>query len=223
MVGHVTDADYRQRAAITKRGHSRLAILKAARQLFGERGWEATTLSAVAKEAGVSVATLHNHFKTKNELIARVFGGVMAVIIEDGQHLLDETGDLEKTIKWMFDTLVETSIKRRNITAAMVAAMLEVPLVYPEVEIAPGSKLPEDYGAAIVAAAISDLIKVGQEEGIFDAELPSFEVASYHVTAALLLITMHPELTTEDAQKLVIRQVMAALKNLPDDQGGSAK
>ncbi len=44
-------------------------ILEAALQVFGERGFEATTISAIAKEADISDATFYEYFDSKEEVL----------------------------------------------------------------------------------------------------------------------------------------------------------
>lgn len=44
------------------------AILSAARTLFAERGFQATTIRAVATVAGVNTALVHHYFGTKDQL-----------------------------------------------------------------------------------------------------------------------------------------------------------
>ncbi|PZS17845.1 MAG: TetR family transcriptional regulator [Pseudonocardiales bacterium] len=44
------------------------AILAAARELFAERGFQATTIRAVAASAGVNAALVHHYFATKERL-----------------------------------------------------------------------------------------------------------------------------------------------------------
>jgi AcrR family transcriptional regulator len=44
------------------------AILTAARELFGQRGYQATTMRAVAGSAGVNAALVHHYFGTKQRL-----------------------------------------------------------------------------------------------------------------------------------------------------------
>lgn len=46
----------------------RAAILEAAKRLFIVRGFEATSMDAVAQEAGVSKLTVYNHFNDKDTL-----------------------------------------------------------------------------------------------------------------------------------------------------------
>ena len=51
---------------------TRARIADAARRLFAERGYQATTMSQIAKEAGVAVQTVHFVFHTKPDLLREV-------------------------------------------------------------------------------------------------------------------------------------------------------
>ncbi|MFC3518484.1 TetR/AcrR family transcriptional regulator [Streptomonospora nanhaiensis] len=57
--------------------HNRRRILRAAREVFAERGLDAPT-AAVARRAGVGVATLYRRFATRDALLAEVFADEMA-------------------------------------------------------------------------------------------------------------------------------------------------
>jgi len=48
------------------------AILKAAEQVFGERGFHAATTEMVARRAGVSKGLVFNYFATKDDLLAAI-------------------------------------------------------------------------------------------------------------------------------------------------------
>jgi AcrR family transcriptional regulator len=58
--------------------HNRWAMLQAARQLFLERGFAATTMPAIAAAAGVSVQTVYKAFGNKARLAKAVFDVAMA-------------------------------------------------------------------------------------------------------------------------------------------------
>jgi TetR/AcrR family transcriptional repressor of mexJK operon len=47
-------------------------IVKAATQLFLEKGYELTSIEAVARQAGVSKLTIYSHFADKNELFRAI-------------------------------------------------------------------------------------------------------------------------------------------------------
>lgn len=81
-------AAYRSRIVAEKRG----AALDAATRLFLADGYDRTSLEAVAKEAGVSSATVYKHFPTKADL----FGGIMSRLWEneDGEEgSIPDAGD----------------------------------------------------------------------------------------------------------------------------------
>ena len=59
-------------------GHTRTAVIDAARRLFLDRGFAATTMPAVAADAGVSVQTVYKVFGSKARLAKSVFDTSMA-------------------------------------------------------------------------------------------------------------------------------------------------
>ncbi|NJE13628.1 TetR/AcrR family transcriptional regulator [Thermococcus sp. LS2] len=48
---------------------TREKILKAARELFAEKGYDKTTVDEIVERAGVAKGTFYNYFKSKEELI----------------------------------------------------------------------------------------------------------------------------------------------------------
>ena len=60
--------------AWTRRGeNSRAVILKAALDLFQERGYEATTMRAIADRAGVSLGSSYHYFPSKEHLVLEFY------------------------------------------------------------------------------------------------------------------------------------------------------
>ena len=53
----------------TKSARTRSAIIDAALRLFREKGYDATTMRAVAAEAGVSVGNAYYYFASKEHLV----------------------------------------------------------------------------------------------------------------------------------------------------------
>jgi AcrR family transcriptional regulator len=52
---------------------SRAAILQAASELFAEQGFVHTSVSAIAKRAGISQGLMYNYFASKDELLRAIF------------------------------------------------------------------------------------------------------------------------------------------------------
>lgn len=55
-------------------------IVAAARKLFLEAGFGATSMDAIAAEAGVSKRTVYSHFKNKESLFAAIMGDMCRII-----------------------------------------------------------------------------------------------------------------------------------------------
>jgi AcrR family transcriptional regulator len=61
---------------------TRERLIEAARALFGERGYEGTSIDAVLESAGVARGALYHHFATKEALFDAVLDRVVADIAE---------------------------------------------------------------------------------------------------------------------------------------------
>lgn len=89
----------RQRQAL----ETRRAIARAARQLFGERGYAATSVEAVAETAGVAPRTVYAAFGTKKNILAAIC-----------DEWLAEAGVMESVAEGM----AQRSLRRRLAVAA---------------------------------------------------------------------------------------------------------
>ena len=81
---------------------SRDEILKAAMQLFANRGFHETSMSEVAREARVSKALIFWHFKTKEELFVAVLNRLLEPYFIDFAEevgALDERAQLRKLVR----------------------------------------------------------------------------------------------------------------------------
>jgi AcrR family transcriptional regulator len=61
---------------------TRERLLTAARRLFGERGYEATSIESVLEASGVARGALYHHFESKAELFDAVLADVLVEIAE---------------------------------------------------------------------------------------------------------------------------------------------
>lgn len=68
-----------------KKRRSRRAIIRAARALIADRGYQQTTMREVAAAAGISYQTLYNYFPTKAQIL-------MAVLMEQMQDASEQCG-----------------------------------------------------------------------------------------------------------------------------------
>ena len=66
-----------------RRRATQAAILKAAKRLFGERGFAATTIDDVAASARVAKGAVYHHFETKEALFEAVFDQASRELLVD--------------------------------------------------------------------------------------------------------------------------------------------
>ena len=53
-----------------RKARTRSALLAAGQRLFGQRGFDATTVAEIAEAADVAIGSFYNYFDTKDELLA---------------------------------------------------------------------------------------------------------------------------------------------------------
>jgi AcrR family transcriptional regulator len=75
-----------------RREKTRAAILKAAKRIFGERGFVATTMDDIADSARVAKGAVYHHFPTKEALFEAVFEQVSLDLVAE----LDSVARAEK-------------------------------------------------------------------------------------------------------------------------------
>lgn len=64
-------------------------ILDAAKHLFFHKGYENTYVEEIAQEAGISKSTLYEYFKSKQELLIRIF---VNIIVETHEQYVEAIG-----------------------------------------------------------------------------------------------------------------------------------
>lgn len=104
-------------SATRRRQHDSASLLQVAVRLFNERGYDGTSMDAVAAAAGITKSSIYHHFPGKEAMLARVLDRAVAdldaAIIPAEQLLRDEGEPLDA---------VETVIRR---TAAALMANVD--------------------------------------------------------------------------------------------------
>ena len=75
---------------VSESGDTRERILRAARELFAERGYGATAMAAIASRADVVRATVYNNFADKIDILATIIRRYMRGYVEIGQRLCED-------------------------------------------------------------------------------------------------------------------------------------
>ncbi|MEL6672452.1 MAG: TetR/AcrR family transcriptional regulator [Bacteroidota bacterium] len=107
------------------REQSKQAILAAAMELFAQHGFDATSISQIAKKANVSKGLIYNYFEKKEDLMTHiVMNG-----LEEGNSIMEEMGSIESA-EGKFRHLIEVSFQymkeRTDYSKLMVGISLQL-------------------------------------------------------------------------------------------------
>jgi AcrR family transcriptional regulator len=87
---------------------TRAAIAEAALRLFRENGYEATTMRAIAKEAGVATGNAYYYFGSKEELIQEYYARNQADHAQACRAVLDSETRLANRLRGVLRALIDT-------------------------------------------------------------------------------------------------------------------
>jgi AcrR family transcriptional regulator len=82
---------------------TRARLLKAADELFGTRGFDATTTRDIAERSGVNKALIHYHYGTKDDLLQALLDGYYARLGEALTPALAQPGPPLKQVEAVLD------------------------------------------------------------------------------------------------------------------------
>jgi AcrR family transcriptional regulator len=94
------------------RAEKREALVSAARRLFMEDGFEATSMAHLARTAGVAPNTIYWYFEDKDAVLTAVLDAAVAEALADYADIVKEP--LERQLRWSVDQLMRL---RKLITA----------------------------------------------------------------------------------------------------------
>ena len=138
-----------------KKRNCKYTILRAAQQLFEEKGVDNTTINEISDLADVSYATFFNYFPSKEDLLIAIFKSELEDLNEFIQIKLKNEKSAIKKIEEVFFELIKDCFKYRR----MSMRLREVIALNPEFE--------------ILRSGIHNIFKIFFEEGIKSGEIKS--------------------------------------------------
>src|SRR5919201_2936424 len=82
-----------------QRNDKRARILDAAVKVFAERGYFSSTVAEIARAAGVADGTIYLYFKSKDDLLLRLFEEKMTQLLAAAKAALGEERDAPSRLK----------------------------------------------------------------------------------------------------------------------------
>lgn len=82
-----------------RRASTIAAIVRAAGELFTARGFSATSVDDIAARAGVAKGAVYHHFKSKEQILARVFEEMTAALAAEVSRAAAASGSIPDSIE----------------------------------------------------------------------------------------------------------------------------
>jgi len=137
-------------------------ILLAAAKVFSKNGFYNSTITKIAKEAGVADGTIYNYFKNKDDLLIQLFEESMKIIISTLNEKLSKTDDPVEKLKIYINHHFELANDFPELAEVI------------QIELRQSAKFMKEYKNAPFLSFINiarDIIIEGQEKGVFKKEL----------------------------------------------------
>lgn len=183
---------------------TREVILKAARELFEEKGFEPTTIRAVAARAGVGLGTVMSHFPDKEALLT-------AALLDDWNAFMAQgLADMPPGLDWrgmllhLCGTFYDYYARRPALSRALLRAMLMNPRLWNGGDLTGKETEAMDLAAAVLAQA--------QASGEIRAEVDCHEAAA--ALMALYQFALFEGLTRSEVRASDMRDRLESLSLL---------
>ncbi len=111
----------------TKAAHAHPArenIIKVAGRLFAKSGYESTSMSEIAKKAGMEKASLYYHFKDKDQLFAAVMESVWSKMAEYLRKLTSDEKFMKKPSRYVLAYIL-SHILKMNLKSGLAMVKME--------------------------------------------------------------------------------------------------
>ena len=157
-------ADVIRPAAVDKRD----AILRAATQVFAQRGFFNAQVADVAKAAGVAAGTVYLYFRSKDDLLVSLFERTMKAAIAEGRTALAGTVDPRERLLRIARLHLERLGRDRDLAIVF------------QVELRQSTKFMERFSSSYLReylGIIRETVEAGQADGLFRRDVSATAAA----------------------------------------------
>ena len=192
-----------------KKQKNKAAILEAAILLFGERGYENTTISALAETAGIGKGTIYSYFKSKNEILLAFCEEELACMHQEIQQTVPAEASLEEKLLMIFMCEFRYVTKNKSFGRTLIREM-----IFPKQLTIEKSK---EFGEQFLQLFAS-VFKEAQKKGELRRDI-ELTVTSGHFYALYLMALsawysgrLHSEEDVQETLRLMINQALTGLQ-----------
>ena len=146
---------------------SREEILDAAVQIFGQKGYHASSMQDIANAVDLQKASLYHHFSSKQEILAMLLDQSLDILIHQMEEISNQRYPPEKKLRTAIMSYLCTLIDHRDRAAVLLLEHRSLNAEFRAHHIPRRDKFEKLW---------RDLLLEGINENVFDCEDPSLAV-----------------------------------------------
>ena len=149
-------------------GPKRDAILRAAIDVFAERGYFNAQVADVARVAGVAAGTVYLYFRSKDDLLISIFERGMREALTEGRALIADASDARERLRRLARLHLARLGRDRNLAVVF------------QVELRQSTKFMERFSSTLLRdylGLMRDAIADGQRDGLFRSDVKATSAA----------------------------------------------
>jgi TetR/AcrR family transcriptional regulator, fatty acid metabolism regulator protein len=161
--------------AKTKENDKRARILDAAVRVFAERGFFGATVAGIARAAGVADGTIYLYFKSKDDVLLRLFDEKMTDLLDEAKAAAAQEGSASARLSRLVQLHLALVEKDPELAQVLI------------VELRQSAQFPRAEGRQKLAAYLDvfgQIVREGQEAGDLDPAI-SVQTAKRAIFGAL--------------------------------------
>ena len=172
--GAALEADGDEASAAERAERARDTIRAAACRAFAARGLPATRVSDIAREAGVPAAVVHQHYRSKDDILLAALQWATEQTYARVEELRRETADCVRRLRGILDLALPVEGHLRDEVLLWLEIWVRIRF-HPE--LLPACVAMSDYWRAVIREAIED----GERAGVFRPVTSPEELAQWIV------------------------------------------
>jgi len=187
------------------------AIIEAAKELIGEKGYRNTSIEEIAEKAEVGPATVYNYFNSKSGLFLSIFNKEVETLLKNGGKIISNPPvEAEETVYKLAETYFGDFMgrySRQLMREIFVATLVEQLSVRKEI-------IGLDYALMAQLVELLKMIKSrGQIGPDIEAEDAAFVIYSLIMTD-LMVFFVDDDMTMQDCLQAMKHHISLSFKGL---------
>ncbi len=202
----------------------RREILAAALIVFDANGYAATTMDAVAAEAGISKGSIYNYFKSKQDLFFQLFSQVVSGAEAAAAEVLGQSKGARQKLEEFLDDCIGRVEQHRRLGRLVLEFWMTAAREQADGQLASWFKDMYSRWRNLIATTVTEGIASGEFSADADPDTTAALILSMLDGIKIqMILGYRTDIDDEKFYAAMKRTVLSALVAQPVSQGGAAE